>query len=348
MESGLPARQRLILKEIVDRYIRQHEPVSSRMILEDYGLRVSSATVRNDMNDLEEAGYIEKPYASSGRIPTKKGYRFFVDWLLDLSELTKKEQMEVVEAYSVQCLEVGEAMRQTAFLLGSITGYAGFIIPPRQEETLLDRMVLVKMGSRLALLVIVSDIGIVEHGLIPLEDDLSQEEIERVTAMINRDLHGVSLDTVRRLVLQDGPEAWHERPVQQALLVLDRQLKRRSPQRLFFEGILNLVGDLQELNPDHAMEQFAGLIHAMQDRDAFIEMMRKKRENKDGLLVSIGDCPLAGLQDFSVVSSGYRPYDGMLGVIGPIWMNYGRALSTVSYIANRLETILVGSCPREP
>lgn len=347
MKTVLPDRQRLILKEIVDRYIRQHEPVSSRMILEDYGLRVSSATVRNDMNDLEEAGYIEKPYASSGRIPTKKGYRFFVDWLLDLSELTKKDRMEVVEAYSVQCLEVGEAMRQTAFLLGSITGYAGFIIPPRQEETLLDRMVLVKMGSRLALLVIVSNIGIVEHGLIPLEDDLSQEEIERVTKIINHDLHGAPLDTVRRLVLQDRTEGWHDRPVRQTLLVLDRQLKRSSNQRLFFEGMLNLVGDLQEMIPDNAMEQFAGLIHAMQDRDAFVEMMRKKHESDDGLLVSIGDCSLAGLEEFSVVSSHYRPYGGMLGVIGPVWMDYGRALSAVSYIANRLETILVGSCPRE-
>ena len=86
----LPERQRLILKEIVDRYIRFHEPVSSRMILEDYGLEVSSATVRNDMNDLEEANYIAKPYSSSGRVPTVRGYQFFVEWLLDI--LYKRKQ----------------------------------------------------------------------------------------------------------------------------------------------------------------------------------------------------------------------------------------------------------------
>ncbi len=202
----LPERQRLILKEIVDRYIRLREPVSSRMILEDYGLRVSSATVRNDMNDLEAAGYIEKPYASSGRIPTKKGYRFFVDWLLDLSELTKKERLEVVEAYEIHCLEIGEAMRQTAFLLGNITGYAGFVIPPRLEETHLERVMMLRMDARLVLMVIVSDIGVVEHRLVPLQEDLSQEEIEHITQIINSTLQGVPLNTIRELTLKENPE----------------------------------------------------------------------------------------------------------------------------------------------
>lgn len=342
----LPERQRLILKEIVDRYIRHCEPVSSRMILEDYGLSVSSATVRNDMNDLEAAGYIEKPYASSGRIPTKKGYRFFVNWLLDLSDLTKKERTEVVEAYEMRCLEVGETMRQTAFLLGNITGYAGFVVPPRLEETCLDRVVLVRMGPRLVLLVIVSDIGVVEHGLVPLEEALSEEEISRVMRVINENLRGVSLDAVRKLSLEEGPEGWYERPVRQALLVLRRLLERRVRQRLYFEGGLNLVGGLQEVTPDRAMERFVGLIHAVQDEDGFTEAIRKVRGEKRGLVVSVGDCPLSGLEKYSVVTSDYRPHSGVLGVIAPLWMDYGRALSATSYIANRLEALLVASCTR--
>ena len=347
MEKTLPERQRLILKEIVDRYIRLREPVSSRMILDDYGLSVSSATVRNDMNDLEAAGYIEKPYASSGRIPTKKGYRFFVDWLIDLSQLTKKERLEVVEAYEVQCLEVGETMRQTAFLLGNITGYVGFIIPPRLEETLLDRVVLVQMGPQTVLLVIVSDIGIVEHGLVSLDDTISQAEIERISEMINTELHGVSLDAVRSLTLQDRSEGWYERPVREALLVLGRLLKRRSGKRLYFEGVLNIVADLQESVPGQAMDRFAGLIRSVQDEEAFVEEIYRERGEKSGLVVSIGELRRPGLEEFSVITSSYRPHGGVMGVIGPIWMNYGRAMSALSYIANRLETILVSSCPRD-
>ena len=342
----LPERQRLILKEIVDRYIRQRESVSSRMILEDYGLRVSSATVRNDMSALEAAGYIEKPYASSGRIPTKKGYRFFVDWLLDLSELTKKERGEVVEAYKLRCVEVGETMRQTAFLLGNMTGYAGFVIPPRLEETRLERVVLVRMDPQLILLVIVSDVGVVEHGMIPLDEEISEEEVARVMQLINENLRGVSLDAVRQLTLEESSERWYERPVRQALLVLRRLLERQIRQRLYTEGFLNLVDGLQETAPDHAMTRFAALIHAVQDEAEFTEAIRAARGGKRGLVVSVGDCPLCGLEDYSMVSSDYQPHGGILGVIAPLWMDYSKALSTTSYIANRLEALLVASCAR--
>jgi len=342
-DKVLPDRQKLILKEIVDRYIRLREPVSSRMILEDYGLKVSSATVRNDMNDLEESGYIEKPYSSSGRIPTKKGYRFFVDWLLDLSGLTKEERLEIVEAYETRCLDVSETIRQTAFLLENITGYAGFVIPPRLEETRLERVVLLKMGERLAFLVIISDIGVVEHGLVPLEDELSDEEIAKTMETINRGLRGANLEDVRRLATGEGPEGWYERPVRQAFLVLRYLLERRKERRVHLEGLLNLAADLQEMIPDRAMERFTRLGRALRDGAAFAEALHSARDGRQGIVVNVGDLPLPGLEEFSVVSCDYRPHTGLLGVIAPLWMDYGRAMSAASYIANRLETILLRS-----
>ncbi len=342
----LPERQRLILKEIVDRYIRFRDPVSSRMILEDYGLTVSSATVRNDMNDLEAAGYIEKPYSSSGRIPTKRGYRFFVDWLLDLSELTREERLEIVEMVEARCLDVEETIRQTAFLLGSITGYASFVIPPRPEETKLDRVVLLRMAEQLAFLLILSDIGIVEHGLVPLDDDLAPSEIDHIMQLINENLHGVNLSEVRSLPDIDEPEGWYERPVRQAILVLQRLLQRRMQRPVRFEGLLNLTDALQETVPHRAMDDFASFSRAVRDEAGFIEAASEARAGKEGIVVSIGDFPLHGLEEFSVVSCSYRPHSGVLGVIGPLWMDYGRALSTASYVANRLEGLLVTSGAR--
>lgn len=336
------------MKEIIDRFIRRHEPVSSRMILEDYGLLVSSATVRNDMNALEETGYIEKPYASSGRVPTKKGYRFFVDWLLDLSELAKKERLEVVEASEMRCLEVAEAMRQTAFLLGHITGHAGFVIPPRLEETRLDRVVLARMDPRLVLLVIVSDLGVVEHGLIPLEEDLSLEETEQVMATINENLRGMRLDEVGRLTLKEGPEGWYDRPVRAALHVLHRLLDERIQERLYFEGTLNLAEGLREVAPERAMDRFVHLIHGMQDEKGFVNAVRAVRNGKRGLVVSVGDGPHPGLENYSVVTCDWRPHSGTLGVIGPLWMDYGKALSAATYVANRLEALLVAPGARDP
>jgi heat-inducible transcriptional repressor len=345
-DRELPERQRLILKEIVDRYIRLREPVSSRMILEDYGLAVSSATVRNDMNDLEAAGYIEKPYSSSGRIPTKEGYRFFVEWLLDLSELTREERLEIVELAESRCLDVEETIRQTAFLLGNITGCASFVVPPRPDETKLDRVVLLRMDERLAFLLILSDIGIVEHGLVPLDDDLSPAEIDHIMQLINENLHGVHLSEVRTLPDADESEGWYERPVRQAILVLQRLLQRRTQRSVRFDGLLNLTDALKQTAPDRAMAHFVSFSQAVRDEAGFIEALSKARAGREGLVVNIGDFPLPGLDEFSVVSCSYRPHAGALGVIGPLWMDYGRALSTASYVANRLEGLLVSSGAR--
>jgi len=339
--SDLPERQRLILKEIVDRYIRYREPVSSRMILEDYGMPVSSATVRNDMNDLEAGGYIEKPYSSSGRIPTKKGYRFFVDWLLDLSDLTRQDRLEIVETYTTRCVDVIETIRQTAFLLSNLTGYAGFILPPRLEEARLDRVMMIRVGNGIMFIAVVCDIGVVEHGLIPLEDDLSPDEVRHVMDTINETLRGAALEEVRARAGTDSPDGWYERTTSQALIALSRLLGRRMQQRTHFEGLLNLAESLQEVISDRAMDRFAGLSRAVQDEGAFIEALRAARGERRGLVVNIGDIALPGLEEFSVVSCEFRPHAGVLGVIAPLWMDYGRALSMTSYIANRLETLLV-------
>jgi heat-inducible transcriptional repressor len=336
----------LILKEIVDRYIRLHEPVSSRMILEDYGLEVSSATVRNDMNDLEEAGYIAKPYSSSGRVPTEQGYRFFVEWLLDLSELTREERVEIVEAYEMQQLDVEQAMRQTAFLLGNMTGCAGFVIPPRPDETKLERVVMFRVAKRLAFLLIVSDIGVVEHGYVPLEEDLEADELTRIMTLINDNLRGIHLADVRSLSLEDGPEGWYERPVRQAMLVLGRLLQHRMHPSVQFEGLLNLTESLKEVVPEHAMDHFSHLSRAVLDQAAFIAAVAQVRDQRTGLVANIGDFPLQGLESFSVISCEYKPHAGVLGVVGPLWMDYGRALSTASYVANRLESMLTPSSLR--
>lgn len=339
----LPERQRLILKEIVDRYVRFHEPVSSRMILEDYGLEVSSATVRNDMNDLEEAGFIAKPYSSSGRVPTKRGYQFFVEWLLDLSELSREERVGIVEAYEMQQLDVEQTMRQTAFLLGNMTGCAGFVIPPSPAETKLERVVLFRVAHRLAFLLIVSDIGIVEHGYVSLEEDLHSDELTRIMALINETLRGVYLADVRSLSLEDGPEGWYERPVRQAMFVLGRLLEHRMQRSVQFEGLLNLTEPLKKVMPEQAMDHFSHLTQVVQDKAPFIEAIAEVRTGRQGIVASIGDFPLSGMESFSVISCEYRPHAGVLGVIGPLWMDYGRALSTASYLANRLESLLTCS-----
>jgi heat-inducible transcriptional repressor len=184
----MDARKRLILKEIVDHYIRTGKAVSSQTILEKYGLSVSSATIRNEMKYLEKHGYITKSWSSSGRIPTAKGYRFFVDWLLELSELARKEQHAILEAYAFQRQRLDELLQQTAFLLASLTGHLGFVLAPRLDQTALEFIAFVKLPPDHALAVLVSDLGIVESRIIPTA--LPEEQLERIGQFLNRALRG--------------------------------------------------------------------------------------------------------------------------------------------------------------
>ena len=305
------------------------------------------ATVRNDMNELEAHGYIQKPYSSSGRIPTKRGYRFFVDWLLDLSELTKEERHEIVEAYAHRYVDVGEAIRRTALVLGNLVGCAGFVIPPHLKDAHLERVVLLKTDDRLAFLAIVSDIGIVEHGFVALEEDLSEAELEKVVQTIKSGFRGRTLEEVLTAASEEGPDGWYERSARQAFVVLERLLEKAVLRRAHFEGLLNLTPDLQEMIPEQAMERFVQLGRAVQDEEAFVAAMRRTRAGRSGIHVNIGDLPLPGFEEFSVISCSFGPYDGILGIIAPIWIDYGRAMSTTTYIANRLETLLVRSTSRD-
>lgn len=344
----LPERQRLILKEIVDRYIRYREPVSSRMILEDYGLRVSSATVRNDMSDLEEREFIRKPYSSSGRVPTAKGYRFFVEWLLDLSELTHREQHAIVEAYEMPYLEVAETMQHTAFVLASITGCVGFVIPARAEETRLNRVVLTRLSAHSALLVVISDIGVVKHGVVPVDTHIDDDHdvFERVNQLINDNLRGVTLDRVLQLASEDRSDVWYEPSVRQALRVLRFLLAREQRQPLFLEGLANLLPELRLVEPETALDRFAGLMSSLKDPTAFVKAVYAYRKGDPGVAIAIGDMPLPGMEGFSVVTSGYGPHDGVLGIIAPLWMDYSKALSATSYIGARLEAFFLGARAR--
>ncbi len=342
----LPERQRLILKEVIDRYIRLREPVSSRMILEDYGLSVSSATVRNDMNDLERQGYIAKPYSSSGRVPTEKGYRFFVEWLLDLSELAKRERFDVVETFEARVLDMGGAMRHAAFLLGSMTHYAAFVIPPRLEAACLERVVLARMSDRTAFLVIVSDTGLVEQGLIPLESAASEAEIEDMMRTINQTLRGVRFEEVRKMASEETADDWHARPERQALGLIARLLEARVGPRIVADGLLHLLDALQDLVPQEAMARFSSLSRTIQDEEALPHALAEARAGRRGIVVNVGDLPLAGFDKWSVVSCDYGPHNGVIGVIAPVWMDYGRAMSAATFVASRLEALLVAARSR--
>jgi heat-inducible transcriptional repressor len=331
----MDVRKRLILKEIVDHYIRTGKAVSSQTILEKYGLSVSSATIRNEMKYLEKHGYITKSWSSSGRIPTAKGYRFFVDWLLELSELARKEQHAILEAYAFQRQQLDELLQQTAFLLASLTGHLGFVLAPRLDQTALEFIAFVKLPPDHALAVLVSDLGIVESRIIPTA--LPEEQLERIGQFLNRALRGRRLGELAAELAASPLEGWSD-PVTQDAFDLIQQIitPQLARQRLYTEGLAHLLQTV--FSWEDALEEARKLLCLLEDESRFLQAIGRTRPGE--LTTIIGEeNPVKELHPYSIISLNYG-YDGVLGVLGPVRMDYSKIISTTQYIGNRLRAIL--------
>lgn len=334
-------RRKLVLKGIVDQYIKSAEPVSSQTLLERYNLGVCSATIRNDMQYLEEQGYIEKPYSSSGRVPTEKGYRFFVDWLLELSELTKREQSAITEYYRFRRQELDPLLRNTAFLLANLTGLVGFILSPRLEETRLEQISLVRLGPEQLLVVLVSNLGLVESQVIDLP--LGPRELEEAGALLGERLRGqrfreIVQETQRFFELEEEKGSWIEPAVRNSFEVLREVIARGIKRRLYLEGLPNLM-ELLLKEKGHG-DDTQGVVRLLGDERRLAALVEEASQEGE-IKVLIGtENPLPELHRCSLVTMGYG-YRGVLGVLGPIRMDYSKAVSVVKYVASRLQTILM-------
>lgn len=328
-------RKRWVLKAIVDHYIKTGQPVSSQTLLQDYRLAVSSATIRNDMMYLEKRGLIRKEYSSAGRVPTERGYRFFVDWLVELSEINRGHPHALMESYRFQRQEIEELLRQTAFLLANMTGYAGFVLSPRLEETRLESIVFVKLGGENVLVVIVSELGIIEHCMI--RSPLSSEELQEISFLLNEKLRGNRLEQVQAEAMRFAEgEGWYDSTLRNAFVLLKETLDRRLQRRLHLEGYFTLLPRLLEegLKLGNALGVFTLLADVDRSGKYLESISATEVQARIGSENSFKELHRCGL-----VMMGYG-LSGVLGILGPIRMDYSKAFSITSYIGNRLRTIL--------
>lgn len=331
-------RRKQVLKGIIDHYIKYEEPVSSQVIIDEYRLGVSSATIRNDMHHLEQEGYIKKPHISAGRVPTQKGYRLFVDWLMELSKLTEQHSFSLMERFTYQKKEVSKLLRYTAFLLAQISGFVGFILSPRLEEMRLEYITLIKPTANETLLIIGSELGIIET--LSFRSSLENGRLHKVNEVLNERLKGLKFGQIKEMAsMEDEEGLWHDHSIRKCFQLLRKLINEKVNQRLYVEGILNLLKSLD--GTDSGLEGFIALMKLIEDNYKFSQVLMKQRENESqGTVVSIGDeNPVPELANYSVVTLDYLN-SGILGVLGPLRMDYSKAFSTTKYIGNRLEAIL--------
>ncbi len=335
-------RRELLLKEVVDQYIRTLRPISSRGLLEEYGHSFSSATVRNELAALERGGYLYKPYPSAGRVPTKAGYRFFAEWLLELAELQRRPQRLPVEPPEIEPQQLPDLLRRTALLVASMTGQLGFVQAPPMESLRLAGLVMRKLAPRAVLVVVLSELGVVESRVLELERDLEVDELDRVERMLARRVQGLRLEELARMGVLDV-EGWHDPTVSAAVELLKGLSAEELRRRLYAEGLTQLLEGMRREQPEVVLEKVCGLLRVLEDEHGFAAAAEKMRRGRRGLLAHVGDRTVEELSEFSMITTTFFGDSGLLGVIGPLWLDYARAFSALRYVAGKLDAILVFS-----
>lgn len=344
IDDVLNDRAQHLLRILVEQYIRDGQPVGSRSLTRESGLNLSSATVRNVMADLEDHGYVASPHTSAGRVPTDKGYRFFVDMLLKVRPL-ETEAVQVIQRGLVQHIDDPRALISSASrMLSSITHLAGVVTLPRQGHTELSQIEFLPLSDNRVLAVLVTNGREVQNRVVQLERAYGSEELRRAANYLNQQFAGRDLNTVReQLVAQLKQTREHLNQSMMDAIMLAQQVvtpvEAAPPMQFVIAGETNLMG-LAELSN---VEKLRRLFEAFnQQRDVLHLLDQSLRA--EGVQIFIGqESGHTIFDDCSVVTAPYtidREVVGVLGVIGPTRMAYERVIPIVDLTAKLLGAAL--------
>ncbi|NLK07192.1 MAG: heat-inducible transcription repressor HrcA [Firmicutes bacterium] len=336
----LSERKKQILRAITHDYINSAEPVGSRTIARRYSLGVSPATIRNEMADLEEDGYLEQPYTSAGRIPSDKGYRFYVDALMDPHKLNEAEIRQVQSTLRGEHSQMGELVHESARLLAFLSQYTALVVAPNLSHGAIRRLQLIPLDEWNVLLVLVIDPGFVQSHIVETTRSLQVEEVARINDFFNRRLFGVmAADISSTLLGEMREEVRDEALMAEALVLLGRGLGSLNKEQVFLDGTIHLFNQPEFKDIDKVKV----LLNILDNEKVVWDLLNDTLGNS-GIRITIGsENPHEGFQHCSLVTASYELDGhvlGKVGVLGPTRMNYERVVTIVEYIAANLSELL--------
>lgn len=338
----LNERRRAVLSALVSEYIASAHPVASRLLVERYGLRVSPATVRNDLAHLEDTGYLYQPHVSAGRVPTDEGYRAYVNDIADRGGLRaagSPDAEAIQRFYGTRELELSDLLRETAVLLSRLTAYMSVVVAPAVRRARIKRVSLVSLGPRQVLLVVITDRGQVAKRFVELTTPIAEDQLADIEHFLAGALDAVVAEqaqVVQRELLA-APTAFREIAAVLIEEVLAAMVEAED-ERLVHGGAAGLLAQPEFADPRSArpllelVEEGLVLVHALGEI-----------AGADGTVVRIGhENAISGLANASVVATAFGPSDGrgVVCLIGPTRMDYNRAIGVTRCVAEALsETI---------
>jgi heat-inducible transcriptional repressor len=338
----LNEREKNILRYIIRQFILTASPVGSRSIAKNTDIGISPATVRNIMADLEESGYINHPHTSAGRIPTDKGYRFYVDTLMDIQELRNSEKGIINKGLEANMVETDELLRITSILLSSITKQLACVSYPKLDSGTLEKLQIISLTSTRILVVISIKAGLVKTITLELTSEINPNQIDSVQRLLNERLAGLTFNEIRKTFaerLKDIEED-HNPIIRLFVDSIDKIFKDvRKNDNLFITGAKNVIKQPEFENP----ENFQSVIELIEDKDIIVHILDKFDKSDDHVFISIGsENENKKLDDYSLVTKEYQIGDisGTLGVVGPKRMEYPKIVAIVDYMSKMLTEIL--------
>lgn len=335
----LDERKQKILHAIIQNYLETGEPVGSRTISKYADLGLSSATIRNEMSDLEEMGYIIQPHTSAGRIPSDMGYRFYVD------QLMKEKEQEVAEMKELMIQRQDKmelVLKQMAKVLAANTNYATMITSPQYHRTKLKFIQLSVISEDQLLAVVVAEGNVVKNKVIPISHGLDNETILKLNILLNTSLNGltmeeINLSTIAKLKEQAGI---HSEVINSVLDAVAEAIQMDDDLEVYTSGTTNIFKYPELADSTKA----SALISAFEDKQQLASLMEDMKDGEDtGIQVYIGnETPGQTMKDCSVVTTTYELGEGMkgtIGIIGPKRMDYEKVVDNLKTLTNQLDLI---------
>ena len=338
-ENELDERKTKILNAIIRNYLETGEPVGSRTISKYTDLNLSSATIRNEMSDLEEMGYILQPHTSAGRIPSDKGYRFYVDNLIAEKDKEVSDMKEFVIEHTEKMEQV---LQQVAKLLANNTNYTTMITAPQYHHNSLKFIQLSNVDDEHILAVVVLEGNLVKNKMIPIEEPIDNEHMLKLNMLLNTHLNGLSLDQINlgTIAVLKEKAGIHSKVISDVLDAVAEAISEDEDLEIYTSGATNILK-----YPELSDSQKAGeLLNALEEKKQLVSLVTDNLSNEEnGIQVYIGDeSPIQTMKDCSVVTATYelgKGVKGTIGIIGPKRMDYDRVVGTLKTLTTQLDDI---------
>ncbi|MEI7812486.1 MAG: heat-inducible transcriptional repressor HrcA [Ignavibacteria bacterium] len=335
-------REKTILRNIIHQFVLTAAPVGSRNIARKFQLGLSPATIRNIMSDLEDTGFLEHPHTSAGRVPTDKGYRFFVDSLMEPSQLSYEEKELINRELKQFTDETDELIKITSMLISNITNQLACVTFPNLDTGILEKLQIVELTSSRILVVVSIKSGIIKTITLELNAGVNSGHIQAVQNLINERLAGLSLSEIKRTFSERFKDI--SDTYKPAIRVfLDSAEKIFTNINRSDKAVITGTGNFLRQPEFERFENMCSIIELIEDKENITHFIDDKTNSQDDLIIRIGsENKSERLNDYSLITKEYTVGDvsGTIGVVGPRRMNYSRVIAIIVYASDMLSEYL--------